>query len=147
MPRGYPKDGLPRQRLGRKFDTTGLSALKRVYSSNHYKEKGMDFDLFCNMVKQDCHYCGAPPALTNPFGSIYKISPSNRHGSARWHAAQSIPFNGIDKIVPTDDYRDAANLVPCLKICNFFKHKMDYYKFLAHIGKIYNHIREKHNEY
>lgn len=136
MPKGYSI-------LPRKSKTIDPQApYRRVFGNNHYKEKGLDFQLFLALIQQDCHYCGTSPALTNPYGSTYEshqTSFKTKAGRESWWQAQWIAMNGIDKMLPCDNYKDASNLVPCCRTCNFMKSNLSYSDFKNHIAKIYSH--------
>ena len=125
--------------------TPGKSAYKRFFTNNHYREKGLDFEVFMNLCQQDCIYCGAPPKRTNPYGNVY--TPSSFHGMSEqfWNDSW-IYLNGIDKMDATQkDYKDNFNLVPCCKQCNFMKCSLSFSEFINKINTISNRF-EDYNE-
>lgn len=116
-----------------------ISAYKRIWSSNKYKAKGLSFDNFLVLCKQNCDYCGEPPRMVNPISASYEQHVKN-HKSPHTEKCFNnyfVQVNGIDKVVPCDDYRDLSNLVPCCTPCNMLKRKYGREWFLNHIEKIH----------
>jgi hypothetical protein len=140
MPKGvYPKG--PRRAMWKPEST-----YKRIWRNAHYKDGGLSFDNFMILCKQDCHYCGAAPRLVNPYAKSFEIFMTWKTAIANgytkeWFDRQFVYVNGIDKKIPTDNYLDLSNLLPCCTDCNFAKGTFTYDEFIAHIIKIY-HFRK-----
>jgi hypothetical protein len=138
--RGRPKGSKNSKQRKYRYDKTGIKAYKRLWHSNGYQTKHLDFDVFLSLVKMDCYYCGEPPQLTNPHGPIYKdTNYRGNHMSFEFWQDSWILFNGIDKMEHKEDYSDISNLVPCCKTCNFLKHRLGHDQFIAHAHKIAAH--------
>lgn len=131
MPRGIAA-GKRRQRTF----IPGKAAYKRAFISNHYKKKGLDFSTFMLLVMQDCHYCGQPPSLHNPYGSTYPERKKTNYITEHYWNNCWISYNGIDKKVPSNDYSDVSNLLPCCTDCNWLKGTYSYEEFLIIIKRI-----------
>jgi hypothetical protein len=71
-----------------------------------------------SLFEQDCHYCGAPPA----------IGKSDRFNGAYAH-------NGIDRMDSSQGYT-VENCVPCCSQCNFLKLSMPYEEFVAWLDRL-----------
>lgn len=80
-------------------------------------------DIFCNLVQQNCHYCGSKPSR------IIKY-PNKRH----IHFAAS----GIDRVNNKKGYIK-GNVVPACSNCNFSKHGHLYEDFMAWIKRVSNY--------
>ena len=132
MPKGHTLTGKPRN----KKYIPGVSARKRLFLLNHYKEKGMDFDLFLYLIEQDCLYCGEPPRRVNPYGSVYKGRKTLQRITEKFWNDCWIFANGIDKIEPSDNYSDPYNLAPCCKTCNWMKQLLGKETFIMQCNKI-----------
>lgn len=112
----------------------------RAYNNSHYASGGMLFSSYLELAKQDCYYCGAVPALTNPLGKTFEIySKNGKHRSNKLRYDRYwIEINGIDKKTPTDNYNDISNLVACCRTCNWMKGELTEEKFrdqVIQIGK------------
>jgi len=79
---------------------------------------------FCQLIFQNCHYCG--------------IEPSNTYNHFSRKDKFSIKYNGIDKIIPKLGYI-AENVVTCCKRCNTAKNDMSTDDFFKLIERIYNY--------
>jgi hypothetical protein len=138
--RGRPKGRKDSKQKFMPYDKTGIKSYKRLYHRNGYEEGKLDFDLFLALVKMNCYYCGSPPQLVNPHRSSYKeFNNKGVHMSFQFWQDSFVPYNGIDKKEPKDDYTDVTNLVTCCKICNFLKCRLVHDQFLEHIHKIAKH--------
>lgn len=122
------------------YDKTGLQPYKRLFHANGYEKGKLDFDVFLVLVKQDCYYCGSPPRLINPYGSVYKENQNGKFSRLSYQRWQDswVLYNGIDKKEPKEDYLDVDNLLPCCKTCNFLKQRLGHDLFLEHVRKIAN---------
>lgn len=71
----------------------------------HAKSRGFTFDLSRDFVEsivsKNCYYCG--------------VEPSNFMKTK--NSIVGLPFNGIDRVDSTKDYKD-NNVVPCCRMCN-----------------------------
>jgi len=129
---------MPKGVYKRKY-VPGEAAYKRLYTNNHYREKGLTFKKFMQLSQMDCHYCGAKPKAVNPYGSDYDIAlKSSRLTYTYWQDCW-IVANGVDKMTHQDDYKDIKNLVPCCKICNWMKQRLTHDEFIAHCQKVAAH--------
>lgn len=103
---------------------TWLSQLWQEYT-NGAKRRGYGFDLTIDQVeiicKQNCFYCGSPPAL--------------REKSLVWGG---MIVNGIDRKDNSQGYT-VENCVPCCSICNVMKMALSAEVFVSHAKKIANH--------
>jgi hypothetical protein len=116
----------------------GESSYKRLYRNNRYKKLGLDYEVFLNLIAQDCLYCGSPPRRINPYGSVFKNYRSMNNMSETFWNDSWIFANGVDKMSHQDDYSDISNLVPCCFICNFMKQRMTKDAFIEHCNRISN---------
>lgn len=115
-----------------KYDDRSMPAFNRVY--NTYKrtavKRGLLFDIdvnvFRDMTKQECYYCGEIESNT-------AIEKSGIHTS-------EYRYNGIDRIDNTLGYI-TGNIVACCNRCNHAKHTMSQSEFIALAIK----IAQKHN--
>ena len=86
--------------------------------------RGLNFalieDRFLQLTSQPCYYCGAPP------------SQEHRHRKD-WG---SYVYNGIDRKDNSRGYT-IDNCVPCCKVCNSMKGKMDENAFLLQVKRIF----------
>jgi 5-methylcytosine-specific restriction endonuclease McrA len=118
---------------------------KRVYESNHYREKGLPFDLFMSLSQLPCYYCGQQPTPFNIYGAEYdpdsKLDHNRRISRPRWEAGW-IAYNGVDKKSHSEDYSDPDNLVSCCRRCNFMKQRLDAETFITHAQKISDHQKK-----
>jgi hypothetical protein len=104
------------------------NAIKMRHNKKFDKDSIMDFDAFCNIVSQNCFYCGTSPMLT----LIEKSSDT------------TLKINGIDRIDHKEGYT-VKNSLPCCSCCNYAKRKMSIPDFKSHIEKIYRHFIVKQN--
>lgn len=82
----------------------------------------LSFDVFYDLIQQNCHYCGVEPTTLHWY---YKNT-------------KQFYYNGIDRIDPTKGYI-LDNCVSCCKNCNYMKRCLSQDDFYQHIIKIYNH--------
>lgn len=102
-----------------------------VWRFNTYADKGarrghvfeLSLEQFIELSRQDCHYCGAPPAM--------KV---RKH---RVRAGSSL-MNGIDRADNAAGYV-LENCVPCCTWCNEMKRHRDPEAFVAHAARIARH--------
>lgn len=141
MPKGISTKGYRRIKV-----VESDAAWKRVHQNNRYKEKGILLNDFKYLCQQNCHFCGQPPKRMNPFGETFELYLKSYKRAKysltqiAWHSRQWINYNGIDKKIPCDNYKDLNNLVTCCKTCNFMKGLIPYENFLFYISKIYNNL-------
>ena len=76
---------------------------------------------FAALVASNCHYCGGPP--------------SNVTSSRKQYMGSSFTYNGIDRKNNSLGYVE-ENVVPCCKMCNWAKGKMEYEGFIAYLERI-----------
>lgn len=90
--------------------------LYKYQAGQRGNEWGISDTKFFELIKQACHYCGAPPVFTP------------------WIQRIHLPFaaNGIDRMDNCRGYVE-GNVVPCCKICNRSKLNMKYDDFLKYI--------------
>lgn len=143
------KDKRPRKDRAYKL-APGEASWNRLWRQNHYNEKGLSFLDFRRLASLPCHYCGALPKAINCYGMTYakhlvQFAASPCH--QRWWDLQWIYANGIDKKVPTNDYSDLSNLLPCCKPCNWMKGVMSYDDFINQNKAIYQHQNDKNWDY
>ena len=85
--------------------------------------KGLSFvvsaDVTYDMMSKPCHYCGC--------------QPSNQ--------TLDFIYNGIDRVRADTGYT-LDNIVPCCKLCNGMKSKLDIDTFLNHIKLIHDYNEE-----
>lgn len=106
-----------------------------VWRFNTYEDKAKrrshEFELtlsqFITIVGQDCHYCGAAPAM-----------PVR---SRRKRTAASL-MNGIDRVDNSVGYV-LDNCVPCCTWCNEMKRHRPQSDFLEHVRRIAQHSNDK----
>lgn len=121
---------------------------RRIWTSRHYKAKGLSFENFMLIGKMDCHYCGASPIKCNAVSETYEqyeafnwtTGARKTKGTEKWWNCQWVEINGIDKKEHAEDYNDNNNLLPCCKTCNFLKQRLPYDGFLKQIAAIYMHL-------
>jgi len=127
----------------RKIIIPGEASWKRLWSNAGYRSRGLSLELFKELASRPCYYCGAPPRHMNAFGSVYDHDKHGngvlRTGTYEWWQEQWINANGVDKVVPTDNYKDLSNLVSCCRVCNFMKGVLGQDTFLDQIKRIYSH--------
>ena len=136
-----PKGIYPRTQKNRKYTSNPVEAAhKRAWSGNGaYKKKGLSYDDWLILAKGNCHYCGRYPTLCNPYGNEFRPHHEKNGKTFGWWIECWIYLNGIDKIVPTPDYRDLSNLVSCCRTCNFMKGVLSYELFMEHCLQISLH--------
>lgn len=117
------------------FDEMALRNLERHYSGGAKKRDIQYFlstDFFRQIIKLDCHYCGAPPRLIE-WDRIVK-----RVGYER-HDRHDIFANGIDRKDNTKGYTE-ENVVPSCPDCNYAKRTLTYEYFISYINRIASFI-------
>lgn len=118
------KDGLNKKPIGE----ASFNAKYGMYRHSA-KKRGFEFSLtkneFKSIVLKPCKYCGQ--------------EPSNLHHAINCNG--SFVSNGVDRVDSSKGYL-TNNCVPCCEVCN--KMKLDYSvdSFLAHVEKIFNHLRK-----
>ena len=108
------------------FGTAAFNRVFKFYKKNAEKagrEFSLSRELFYELIKQDCYYCGATPT------NMVKNTHKNGH----------CLYNGLDRLDSTKGYTE-NNVVPCCVECNFMKKNMTSDKFVNQIITIYNHI-------
>jgi hypothetical protein len=137
--RKYGKDHCGCQRTARQQQRKGIpptnklpikertiSAVYQSYSASA-KNKGLSFELTATDVEllifSNCGYCGTPP------------NASRTLGQGRW-TRESLPTNGIDRMVNSDGYT-LSNSLACCWDCNSFKRERDIAVFLSKVEGIY----------
>lgn len=102
------------------------AAARQVYANykNSAEHRGhpfeLDFDLFAEVIQQNCYYCGAEP------NNLYE-----RHNVKDY-------YSGIDRIDNTKGYFP-DNIVPCCIVCNRAKFKMTTKEFLGWAKQLARH--------
>jgi len=95
------------------------------------KNRGLKFsltkDVFFEIIKQDCFYCGE--------------APSNERKS-RSKNKKPFLYNGVDRIDNKIGYED-KNVVPCCMKCNFMKKDMQLVDFLKQVERIADHVKKR----
>lgn len=93
-------------------------------------QRGFSFNLtrpfFDKMVKQNCYYCGTPPAQVT-----------------RRSRATNFFFSGIDRIDSKIGYEE-SNVVPCCSVCNIAKNDTPQSEFLDWIKRVATHMNLMH---
>jgi hypothetical protein len=111
-----------------KGDAT-FNILLSVYKKRA-KRRGFEFELtkeqFCELTKQNCHYCNAMP------------SQRTRNRTANGDYI----YNGLDRIDTIKGYT-IDNVVPCCKDCNYAKRKMSIPRFKFWVQQIFEHFGSK----
>lgn len=109
-----------------KDDKSGVNRSIAVYKKNA-KLRGLAFRLTPseaeNLMRGDCHYCGAKPS------NIFKTM--SKYG-------QDFIYNGIDRKDNTKEYC-LENCVSCCARCNYTKSSMHIDDFMNMVIDIYNH--------
>jgi hypothetical protein len=119
----------------RSTEEDGLGAITlKLYRGyrNDAKKRGYEFSLpyddFSVLIQNNCSYCNSPPST--------KKSPRKN----KFKKLKSFLLNGVDRIDNSIGYA-GYNCVPCCKICNYAKHKLDFsdwIKWLENI-RLYNY--------
>lgn len=98
---------------------------------NNAKNRGIAFELTedqaIETMKQDCHYCKAPP--------------QNRTTSGGNNQTDYVLHSGIDRVDNSRGY-EQGNVVPCCKVCNLAKRDMSEREFLTWVHRIARHTVE-----
>lgn len=135
MPKGQAKLGF--RNITKRNNEPRITTAKKVHRDNHYKKKGLSFELFLELSQKPCFYCG-----------IEKYSHFNAFESERSlgnkvsdYAVEHGDFyyNGIDKINHEESYRE-GNIVTCCKKCNWMKQRLSQNDFLEQIKIIYEFL-------
>lgn len=112
--------------VGRRDPFTAFRNLYYNYTYNATK-RSIDFllshDEFLVLTKQNCHYCGAEPAMIN--------TVKNKGQS---YVGEYI-YNGVDRLDSSGGYIP-INCVAACRQCNSAKNSMSYTIFIEHIGSI-----------
>jgi 5-methylcytosine-specific restriction endonuclease McrA len=116
---------------GRRSKNPERSVLSAIYQDYKYnsKKRGikfeLDFELFKNIIKNECYYCGTKPSKTQRNTKI--------------KAPSIVLVNGIDRKNNNLGYIE-ENVVACCKICNGAKKDLmydDWLIWLDRVGKRY----------
>lgn len=109
----------------KRFNEKGSSLYRYLYTMHkgHSKFRGKKsillFEEYKNLIQQNCHYCGIPPAnfckVKNYYGELY--------------------YNGLDRRDNGKGYT-IENSLPCCYICNRGKMDMKYEDFLDYLNRI-----------
>ena len=101
-------------------------AYRRIVASAKARKIVFDlsFEYVCDMIIEDCHYCGVAPILKD----------MTNH---------SIAINGIDRIDSRLGYT-IDNVLPCCTICNYAKRTTPYDEFIAWIDRLVAYRQEGH---
>lgn len=109
----------------------GLAGINILFTK--YKRRGLSpsisKDKFKQLTSSNCHYCFSPPKCV--------VFSRNRNLSKDSLIFGSYKYNGLDKKDPNKGYTE-ENIVPCCKICNFAKRRMQYDEFIAYIDVLAN---------
>lgn len=121
--------------ITKKLLTSGITACKNLYRNYkaNAKNRNLHFDLslevFENITKGNCVYCGTPPL-------------------AEWKAknsfAESYIYNGIDRKDNAFGYTE-ENCVPCCAECNFAKGSSSEAKFKEYLKRVYLYYKSLTN--
>jgi hypothetical protein len=107
----------------------GLAASRGLYRTYRKaaEKRGLpftlSFDVFADLTRQDCHYCGTPPK------QCFK--------SLRSHGA--FVYNGLDRIDNTGGYT-TDNVVPACFVCNSAKGTRSMDDFASWIVTVYGRL-------
>lgn len=82
----------------------------------------LPFNVFCNMIKLNCHYCGSAPNETS-------------FSSSKNRKEKTILSNGIDRIDNSVGYT-IANSITCCNICNIAKSNRSLKEFQSWIKQL-----------
>lgn len=104
-----------------------LFNMKKQEAGNRGLSFKIGYDLFKNLISQNCFYCGIEPNAK--FEDIY-------HGKKM----SNIYFNhnGLDRINSHKGY-EIDNVAPCCTRCNYMKLTMTQQEFIDHVDKIHQH--------
>ena len=111
------------EKTGRR--ATGIKRMLQIYKSGA-RDRGITFSLtpaeFQDLIKRDCHYCGAPPSKR-----VLRGKASRR----------ALPYvcNGVDRIDSAGSYL-ITNTVPCCTRCNYAKRDLTFGAFITWIGRV-----------
>ena len=112
--------------------TPGLANMRRIFGDYKRiaKRRGHTFDLtekqFAELIKKDCHYCGAKP------NNVAKQKKCNG----------TYIYNGLDRIDNTKGYT-LDNVVPCCINCNMAKNTQIIEEFNEWIKRVYNKMLKR----
>jgi hypothetical protein len=113
-------------------ETKYLKTLFKVYinsAKNRDIDFDLNFDLFCELMKGNCFYCGVAPSL-----------PVSK--SRKYRKDFECFTNGIDRIDSAAGYTK-NNVVSCCKICNRAKLDVPPKEFLEWIQRIYEYTKSR----
>ena len=114
----------------RALDPSGAPAYKkymRMYMRNAQVAKrtfSLTYDQFVSLIKQSCHFCGAPPTRI--------ISRRSVRGDLTY---TNIVVNGIDRKDNLIGY-EIENVVPCCTRCNRSKLTATYAEFVSYLDQL-----------
>lgn len=110
---------------GARHKASSRSAMRSIFAAYRQsaRKRGFRFDIsrtdFLEMIKRNCHYCGAPPSNERKAGDVVII------------------YNGIDRVDSSKGY-SIANCVPCCRVCNIAKNAMSVDDFRDWVKNIYH---------
>lgn len=103
-----------KESVGKRIIESGFKALKHKIYTNYVaaaKKRGYTFtiteDDFCQLIVQNCYYCGIEPYMTYKYG----------RGKNQALDYSEFKYNGVDRVDNEKDYTK-DNCVPCCKFCN-----------------------------
>jgi hypothetical protein len=108
-------------------EDAGFRSVYSTYKQNSMHRKlnfNIDFDYAINIMKSNCHYCGA--------------TPSNIHMKSYYN----VKYNGIDRVDNSVGY-EKNNIVSCCKMCNISKNNNSEEYFLDWAKRLVNYQESK----
>ena len=123
------------------FNHSYLRTKHNAASKN--REFNLDFDYYCNLIIQDCVYCGEK---AQPFNKYLKndgtVMDANAKYSKNCIDRAWININTLDRKNNDLGYTE-ENAVPCCWTCNQLKSEFHKDKFLRQVEKISKFQKEK----
>ena len=120
-------------RAKKNAEETGYTAQWKRAAYAYYngaRQRGIPYNLSYDetiaLLKQDCHYCKAPPS---------NVTKTGRTGQIK------IVHSGIDRVDNTKGY-ETGNVVSCCKVCNLAKRDMTTEEFLTWVHRVARHTTE-----
>lgn len=108
------------------------SHLKR--RNRKYREDIISFEVFKQIVKKNCSYCGSPPHKMLPDRSCETISK-------KLISETIVMCSGIDRVKNKNGYT-LENSVPCCKTCNSAKGELSLEEFKKWANNLFRNINE-----
>jgi len=109
------------------------------------KRRGIDIaiekDIAIKIAKQECFYCGAPPARYNRYIENRKARCGRRQETYYPESCENdAPYiHGLDRVDSSKGYTE-ENVVPCCGSCNQLKWDRPIKDFYEHLKKVIHHI-------